>query len=116
MRGVHVRDTNTNDNITIDKLPASDPNFPGGIEFDLEEERISLLTTGGDIYFFEPGLDLRLKEALVPEEPIIIEVLYQNSVAAEFYTAVNSDELVQIVDRGEIGLASEVVNDSDQDD
>jgi hypothetical protein len=116
--GVHIKDLNENDDYKINPLPASDPNFTGGVEIrNLSDDlRISIVDSGGNIYFFNENLDLRLKAALVPEEPIIIEMLYGGDVITEMYIAVNNERLAEITNREALGMPPEDITMSDQDE
>jgi len=107
--GTHIKDVNLNDQFEISGLPADDPNFTGGAEIrdTLIDSRISITDSGGNIYFFDENLDLRLQAASDPSEPIVIEMLYEAAVIAEVYIAINNGNQAQIVSREEIGLPDE---------
>lgn len=117
--GVHIKDTNINDTFEINSLPASDPNFTGAAEIreTSNDSRISIVDSGGNIYFFSDHLDLRLKQASTPDEPILIEMLYDSDVIAEIYIAVNNGRLAEITNRKALNMPpeSDAVSDQDND-
>lgn len=114
--GVHIKDRNPEDNFVLDKLPASDPNFTGAAEVkdSSVDKRISIIDSGGNIYFFKDELDLRMKAALA-DDPLTIEMLYDGSVIAEIYIAINNGRKAEITDRVKLGLPPETNIISDQD-
>lgn len=117
--GVHIKDTNPSDTFEISFLPASDPNFTGAAEIreTSNDSRISIVDSGGNIYFFTEQLDLRLKQAETPDEPILIEMLYETDVIAEIYIAVNNGRLAEITNREALNMPpeSDIVSDQDKD-
>jgi len=108
--GTHIKDTNPNDQFEITGLPADDPNFTGGAEIrnTADDKRISITDSGGNIYFFDEQLDLRLKRADDPSEPIVIEVLFNTNVIAEVSISINNGKKAEIVSREEIGMPEEI--------
>lgn len=117
-RGVHVKDTNLNDDFIINSLPASDPIFTGAAEIvdNRGDNRISIIDSNGDIFFFDKGLDLRLKPTSSLEDPIIIEMLYGGDLIAEVYIAVRSDRPVEITNRKALGLPDDPAKWETSDD
>ncbi|MFC1655878.1 S-layer homology domain-containing protein [Patescibacteria group bacterium] len=117
--GVHLKDTNNIDTFEITPLPASDPNFTGAAEIreTTTDSRISIVDSGGNIYFFNEHLDLRLKQAATPDEPILIEMLYDTNVISEIYIAVNNGRLAEITNRKALNMPpeSDIVSDQDKD-
>ncbi|MBD3156381.1 hypothetical protein GF369_00990, partial [Candidatus Peregrinibacteria bacterium] len=114
--GVHIKDRNTNDTLTLQTLPASDPNFTGAAELidTSTDTRMSIIDSGGNVYFFNENLDLQMKAA-DHSDPLTIEMLYDGSVIAEMYFAINNDRSAEILTRDEFGLPPEGDNMSDQD-
>lgn len=115
--GVHIKDTNLNDEFEITNLPASDPNFTGGAEIrnTNEDSRIAITDSGGNIYFLGGTLDLRVKQAVEPSDPIIIEMLNDANVIAEIYIAINNGNPAQIKSRQALGLPPQDIKEADQD-
>jgi hypothetical protein len=115
--GVHIKDRNLNDDYEISTLPASDPNFTGAGEIrnTSADERISIVDSGGNIYFFDENLDLRLKPIATFDDPIIIEMLYEADVIADVYIAINNERPVEITTREALGLPPEIAEKSDSD-
>jgi len=114
--GVHIRDRNINDQFAIDNLPASDPNFTGAAELKDSslDKRIAIVDSGGNIYFLIDNLDLQIKPAQ-SNEPLIIEISYNNSVIAEAHISINNGKPAEITDRKTLGLPPEGDALSDQD-
>ena len=118
LEGVHILDRNTNDQFVLDSLPASDPNFTGAaqIKDSSVDKRMSIVDAGGNVYFFVDKLDLRMKSASL-QDPLTIEMLYEGSVIAEIYIAINNGKAAEITDREKLGLPEEgdVLSDQDND-
>jgi len=114
--GVHIKDKDTNDQFTIDNLPASDPNFTGASEIkdSSVDKRIAIVDAGGNIYFFVDNLDLQLKPSQ-ENDPLVIEILYDGKVIAQTYIAINNGNSATITDRDALGLPPEANTMSDQD-
>ncbi len=117
--GVHIKDVNTTDTFEITPLPASDPNFTGAAEIreTSTDSRISIIDSGGNIYFFNEHLDLRLKQAKAADEPILIEMLYDTDVIAEIYIAINNGRFAEVTNRQTLNMPPEsnLVSDQDKD-
>ncbi len=105
-KGTHLKDSDPMDEFTFEKLPADDPNYPGGAEilnskwsgadFDIEGSPIKIanaqdigavsqtnkvmavIDSGGNIYSKDPRLSLRMKEGNV-DAPTVIEILIKQA-------------------------------------
>jgi len=113
--GVHIKDIDLTDGFDFNGLPASDPNFTGAAEVVFDDARISIVDSGGNVYFFNENLDLRVKDYIDPFEPIIFEMLYGSAVIAEIHIAINNGKTAEIGSRTDFGLPPEVAEFSDQD-
>ncbi len=104
-KGVHVKDLDGLDSLQFRLLGADDPLFPGATEiFDEQNQvRLGLLDSGGNFYIYDNRLSLRLRSAEKLEDPLVVEILFQESsdsspvVVGEFYTAVHSEKGVEFV-------------------
>ena len=114
--GVHIKDRNTNDNLTLKTLPASDPNFTGAAELidTSTDTRLSIVDSGGNVYLLNENLDLQMKAAK-QDDPLIIEMLYDGSVIAEMHFAINNNRPAEIMDKDKLGIPYEGDSMSDQD-
>ncbi len=114
--GVHIKDSNINDTLNLKPLPASDPNFTGAAELidTSTDTRMSIIDSGGNVYFFDEKLDLQMKAA-GQADPLTIEMLYEGSVINEMYFAINNNRPAEIMDRDELDIPSEGDKMSDQD-
>lgn len=118
LEGTHIKDTNPNDQFEITGLPADDPNFTGGAEIrdTSVDSRVSIVDSGGNIYFFNENLDLSLKPVTDTNEPLVIEILYESNVIAEVFISINNGKQAEIVSRDQIGLPNEIsTSDLDSD-
>jgi uncharacterized repeat protein (TIGR01451 family) len=115
--GAHIKDRNELDLINISPIPASDPNFTGAAEIRNENlnQRIAIVDSGANIYFFDDNLDLRVKAAANPSDPIIIEMLYGAEVINEIYIAINNGNLAEMTSREALGIPEEGEDFSDID-
>jgi uncharacterized repeat protein (TIGR01451 family) len=98
--GVHVKDTGMADEFEFRKIPADDPNFPGGVEImeQATQKRAAIVDTGGNFYVLDNRLSLRMKEAKTLEDPLVIEVVFTPEggtprAIGELYIAVKSKGL-----------------------
>ncbi|MBI4232582.1 S-layer homology domain-containing protein, partial [Candidatus Peregrinibacteria bacterium] len=91
LSGVHVKDTNPEDEIAFKKIPADDPKNPGGVKAEQKNQGMGAgflftqalaqangeilfeVTSNGSIYVYSEIVDLKLKESENPDDPVIIE-------------------------------------------
>lgn len=97
--GAHIKDTDPFDQLELRKLPADDPNYPGATEIinSTTGVRSALMESGGNFYIFDPEVDLSLRDGATLDDPLIVEAKDGNSLIAEFYIAVHSQNGVQFV-------------------
>jgi uncharacterized repeat protein (TIGR01451 family) len=103
-KGVHLKDTDPLDEFDFNKLPADDPNYPGGAEIveKTTGKRAAIIDTGGNFYVIDSRISLRLKSAKTLDDPLVMEVMLTPSggtprVIGEFFIAVHSGKDIQIV-------------------
>jgi uncharacterized repeat protein (TIGR01451 family) len=103
-KGVHLKDIDPLDDFEFGKLPADDPNYPGGVEIieKTSGKRAAIIDTGGNFYVIDQRLSLRLKSAKTLDDPLVMEIMFTPEggtarVIGEFFIAVNSGKDLQIV-------------------
>jgi len=116
LNGVHMKVLNDFE-FEINKIGASDPLFPGGIEVIKDGERAALATSDGNIYLLNDNFDLSLKDADYLSEPLMINLDYEGDVMAEIFISPSSDSVYEETTQNlGLPLMSEGSSDMAQED
>lgn len=89
LTGVHIDDVNVDDQFILVTLPLNHPAYPGGtaIVNTTTNKQVALIDTAGNILLLDSALTLQQKKNNHISDPLIIQIISQNRVIAEVYTA-----------------------------
>ncbi|MDZ4244294.1 MAG: S-layer homology domain-containing protein [Candidatus Gracilibacteria bacterium] len=86
--GVHIQPKEAANDIEFKRISSSDVLYPGGVDILSNDNRLGLVATNGNIYLFDSGLDLRVKETVESTDPYVLELHRGTEVLADIYISI----------------------------
>ncbi len=88
-KGVSVNDFDLSDGFEFYRFPASDPNYAGGVGLNYlaDEKHVLVVDSGGNVLILDERISLEQKENSHENDPLIINVFFENEKIAEIYIA-----------------------------
>ncbi|MDD3861692.1 MAG: FG-GAP-like repeat-containing protein, partial [Candidatus Gracilibacteria bacterium] len=87
LSGVHVSDLYASDDFAMKKFPTNDPRYPGGagLVYLKENKYLAFIDTSGNIVLSDPRASLAQKKNNHEEDPLILEIRFNDKAVAEVY-------------------------------
>lgn len=102
-KGVHVKDIDPLDDISMQKIAADDPVNPGAVEMleGSSKKRVAILDTGGNFYVLDERIGLKLREGATLQDPLVIQIILKEGdspkLLGEFYVGLTKHNPLQIL-------------------
>lgn len=86
LTGVHVKEMGGD--LEFKRISATDVLYPGGVDVLDGNNRVALIASNGNIYTFDSGAALRVKESAAENEPYVLELHRGGETLADIYISI----------------------------